>query len=1105
MNRLPLALVLALLCFSAYAQQVGDSAYKQVYYKALSQFQPTGGATRTLLPKRLPTVHIPPDYFRKEGAAKLPVLKQLAQTGTPVSRVNATCEDTSFSRLYAVENSAVYVYNVSKTRGGDLLVTGEIGDTTAANPKGTWCSYIMKLDDGGNILWLKSFEEFNPGWSAVGSPKAHELNNGDIILTAVWDIDPSSTYNTFTLVLRLTSTGSMIWQTGLASNLEMLMVPRRAAYFTVETAVDGLNGDVILGGMTQASVSYAHFATVVRLNNLGRLVWDANYGNYGGDGSGKFGITGISAFMHNGQIRFVCLNTGGFNAVTLPTITFLTIDYNNGSQLAAKFFRTNYADQNTALNKSFGLWYHHVTRLDNGNLLFYGRIFGDIVNQTFKEYFGVAEFDVNLNLVNSYIIGADFKVITSNHMLYFDPSGKGYVYGQEILAAFESNVYFAAFENMQFLKQRRLHYQAAVGGGNQNGISTLAGNAYAYLQTYYDPADWKLYIDFVKMHNSDTSSDCVGKDTMMFRFLPLNLIQTNESAGLDPNWPDTLQEVPTNILVHNENGRFINRCKQTNICDSVKIHGDSKICGNQSYLDFTAYKKKVCGGIVQWNIDKSAIDSMKVLNDTTVRMFFKNINWKGKLYALLPAGACFLPAIDSMELHIIRSQLPINLGPDREMCNASPITFHAGHTFANYLWQDGSTDSTLTIAAPGKYWVTANDTCGSSFSDTVVVTAFNVPVDLGADRSKCNNDTLHLDAPAGFINYRWTNNYDASMANTQNVIVNPPVDMTYYLAAEKKPGCFSYDTIRIVVQTSPPINLGPDARFCTGDSATLDAGSSFSTYAWSNGAIGQRLIVKSSGEYSVIGTYSNGCSSYDTLSVLPPFALPVVTLDDNPLLCTDATRTLQAGNFASYLWHDGSTNGSYEASGIGEYYVTVEDNNGCKGSDTVRITQILPLPANFLPGDTSICNYANLLLRPKNNYSQYLWNTNATGVSITITQPGKYWLRVTDSHSCTGADTILVLPKECLVGLYAPNAFTPNNDRWNDTFRPILGGIVESYELSIYNRYGQKIFSTTDLHQGWDGTIAGKKQDSNSFVWTCRYKLEGQAERVERGTVTLIR
>jgi hypothetical protein len=105
---------------------------------------------------------------------------------------------------------------------------------------------------------------------------------------------------------------------------------------------------------------------------------------------------------------------------------------------------------------------------------------------------------------------------------------------------------------------------------------------------------------------------------------------------------------------------------------------------------------------------------------------------------------------------------------------------------------------------------------------------------------------------------------------------------------------------------------------------------------------------------------------------------PVVALNKNPDLCTGSTRILQAGNFSSYLWQDGSTAPSFFATGIGTYYVTVTDNNQCKGSDTARIIRLLPLPANFLPADTSICSYGSLLLKSKNPYSNYSWNNNAS-------------------------------------------------------------------------------------------------------------------------------
>jgi gliding motility-associated-like protein len=115
-------------------------------------------------------------------------------------------------------------------------------------------------------------------------------------------------------------------------------------------------------------------------------------------------------------------------------------------------------------------------------------------------------------------------------------------------------------------------------------------------------------------------------------------------------------------------------------------------------------------------------------------------------------------------------------------------------------------------------------------------------------------------------------------------------------------------------------------------------------------------------------------------------------------------------------------------------------------------------------------------------------------------------VKVTDQHACINADTVAITDvKTCLKGLYLPNAFSPNNDRNNDVFRPTVYGYPEKYRLTIYNRWGQRIFETTDIHRGWDGTINGKPQDTGIFVWTCQYKLPGMEEKKEKGVVTLIR
>ena len=183
---------------------------------------------------------------------------------------------------------------------------------------------------------------------------------------------------------------------------------------------------------------------------------------------------------------------------------------------------------------------------------------------------------------------------------------------------------------------------------------------------------------------------------------------------------------------------------------------------------------------------------------------------------------------DSVLLTIAESPGPVNIGPDTAICQSNTITLNARRGYATYLWNNGATDSLITVSAPGIYYVDVTDACGNSFSDTVLVSpAPPVLISLGPDRAKCNSDTMHLQAPPGFMNYTWSPNYNINTTNTQQVVINPAVDTAYILKAEKTPGCFGYDTIRINVDHSLPINFGPDKGLCAGDSLILDAGAGF--------------------------------------------------------------------------------------------------------------------------------------------------------------------------------------------------------------------------------------------------------------------------------------
>jgi hypothetical protein len=193
-----------------------------------------------------------------------------------------------------------------------------------------------------------------------------------------------------------------------------------------------------------------------------------------------------------------------------------------------------------------------------------------------------------------------------------------------------------------------------------------------------------------------------------------------------------------------------------------------------------------------------------------------------------------------------------------------------------------------------------------------------------------------LNAPDGFMNYSWTPSYNITPLASQKVVVRPTVDTFYAVKAEKTPGCFAYDTVRVTVYRAPAIQLGSDLSFCSGDSSTFNASSAFSSYLWSSEENTQKIAVRAAGQYKVTGTTDKGCKSTATLVVKNVWPLPLVNLDNNPELCFGGSRTLTAGNYSSYLWHDGSTSRTYIAKGIGRNYVQVTDIHGCMGAILLR-------------------------------------------------------------------------------------------------------------------------------------------------------------------------
>jgi gliding motility-associated-like protein len=110
----------------------------------------------------------------------------------------------------------------------------------------------------------------------------------------------------------------------------------------------------------------------------------------------------------------------------------------------------------------------------------------------------------------------------------------------------------------------------------------------------------------------------------------------------------------------------------------------------------------------------------------------------------------------------------------------------------------------------------------------------------------------------------------------------------------------------------------------------------------------------------------------------------------------------------------------------------------------------------------------------------------------------------TTSAGCRGDGTVTIKVYKG-PDIYMPTGFTPNGDGKNDKFKPFPVGIVKLNYFRVYNRWGQLIFSTNVLHEGWDGRLGGVEQSGGTYVWMVQGVTRDGRQITKKGTVTLIR
>ncbi|MCW5906719.1 MAG: gliding motility-associated C-terminal domain-containing protein [Chitinophagales bacterium] len=498
-------------------------------------------------------------------------------------------------------------------------------------------------------------------------------------------------------------------------------------------------------------------------------------------------------------------------------------------------------------------------------------------------------------------------------------------------------------------------------------------------------------------------------------------------------------------------------------------------------------------------------------------------------------GSC----ADSLTKTLTVNPTPVvNISNDTIICPNTSAQLWA-HDGVSYAWSPATGLSNPNAANPVAtpvppasvvYTVTVTNQYQCSASDDVLVSFF-APAQIfaGPDTSVCLNpgsyrDSVQLFAWGG-VSYQWSPSGTLTGAFTAQPIARPTSNTTYTVTGTDANGCTATNSTMVYV-LDPSLNIILDdyKGVCIGDTVSVNViNQGASNYAWSPlqsianaNSYSPSFFPTDTTTYTL--TVSNYCYTKSDSVVITVWQLPVLVLDDADSVCLGESVQVYVSGAQSFLWDaDNTITGTTTASPTVTppasrfYYVNGTSVYGCVNRDSIWI-EILPLPYVEAGNDTVIWRETFAVLQGVTNGSSFFWtpetDLETPNLLTTVSNTQKtqvYYLHATSGFGCTNYDSIRVIV-EVVTILDLPTAFSPNGDGVNDKFRIVRWlNIQKLKEFAVYNRWGEKVFATNDLYEGWDGTFRNREQPMSTYVWYAIGLTKDGEEVVKKGNVTLVR
>ncbi|MFT7588742.1 MAG: gliding motility-associated-like protein [Limisphaerales bacterium] len=372
----------------------------------------------------------------------------------------------------------------------------------------------------------------------------------------------------------------------------------------------------------------------------------------------------------------------------------------------------------------------------------------------------------------------------------------------------------------------------------------------------------------------------------------------------------------------------------------------------------------------------------------------------------------------------------------------------------------------------------------------------------------CAGSSLILEGPEEFIGYSWTPSADLDDPTIANPTATPAVTTVYQVTFTDDCGNNYIDSFVVNVDPGPgPVfDLGADTTICAGTSISLFGPAGADSYLWSDGSTASSLVAAAGGIY-YLEAFLGFCVSED--SIIVSEINVELDLGNDVSACPGDSVLIGVTEIPglSYSWSNGVNTASQYIDDEGIYTLTF-DSLGCITEDEIEFTYN-PFPAVSLPDSSGWCANNPFSLNANGSASNWLWSNGDLGVTLqNVDMPGEYWVEGSLAGCISRDTTIIYELVYCDCAPIFPNAFSPNGDGLNDLF---LGRNLDvcpftnDFQFSVYNRWGELIFSTRNEFTGWDGTFKGKRVEMASYIWIVEYTLEGEAKTIKSGSVTIVR